>query len=185
MVTEYGAADLRGLSDRDAIAAMLQIADSRFQQELLEQAKAAGKIEADYVIPVACRHNTPERIANALLDTGQADWFPHFPWGSDMTRTEAALALALAYLKQQAGNWKTTGALLLRGLPDAARETYAGELARMGLARVSGLRSRILQRLLLLALVETGRRERPLKPLSPKYGDRVQETVGQDLRPGN
>jgi acyl-CoA hydrolase len=42
IVTEYGAADLRGLSDRDTIAAMLNITDSRFQQPLLEQAKAAS-----------------------------------------------------------------------------------------------------------------------------------------------
>jgi len=31
VVTEYGVADLRGLSDQDAIAALLNIADSRFQ----------------------------------------------------------------------------------------------------------------------------------------------------------
>ena len=50
-VTEYGAADLRGLSDRDIIAAMLNIADSRFQEDLLRQAKAARKIEEGYEIP--------------------------------------------------------------------------------------------------------------------------------------
>ena len=33
-VTEYGVADLRGKSDADVIAAMLQVADSRFQDEL-------------------------------------------------------------------------------------------------------------------------------------------------------
>src|SRR5215472_4587520 len=34
VVTEYGIADLRGKSDRDVIAAMLAVADSRFQDEL-------------------------------------------------------------------------------------------------------------------------------------------------------
>ncbi len=58
-VTEYGAADLRGLSDRDTIAAMLCIADSRFQDELLGEAKTARKIEAAYEIPAAFRGNTP------------------------------------------------------------------------------------------------------------------------------
>jgi hypothetical protein len=35
VVTEYGIADLRGKSDRDVIAAMLAVTDSRFQAELL------------------------------------------------------------------------------------------------------------------------------------------------------
>ncbi len=45
VVTEYGAAGLHALSDRDTIAAMLNITDSRFQAELLREAKAPGKIE--------------------------------------------------------------------------------------------------------------------------------------------
>src|SRR5215472_14678444 len=39
VVTEYGIADLRGKSDRDVIAAMLAVADSRFQDELLRRAR--------------------------------------------------------------------------------------------------------------------------------------------------
>ncbi len=35
VVTEYGVADIRGKSDADVIAAMLQVADSRFQNELM------------------------------------------------------------------------------------------------------------------------------------------------------
>ncbi|MFC6655237.1 acetyl-CoA hydrolase/transferase C-terminal domain-containing protein [Roseibium salinum] len=42
VVTEYGVADLRAKTDEQCIAAMLDIADSRFQQGLLEQAKRAG-----------------------------------------------------------------------------------------------------------------------------------------------
>src|SRR5260370_30842298 len=45
VVTEYGIADLRGKTDRDVIAAMLAIADSRFQDELLRRAKHGGKIQ--------------------------------------------------------------------------------------------------------------------------------------------
>ena len=48
IVTEYGIADIRGKSDRDVIAAMLAITDSRFQDELLRQAKDAGKIERSF-----------------------------------------------------------------------------------------------------------------------------------------
>src|SRR6185437_864936 len=43
VVTEYGVADIRGKSDRDVAVAMLGIADSRLQDELLVQAKEIGK----------------------------------------------------------------------------------------------------------------------------------------------
>src|SRR5260221_6113001 len=43
-VTEYGVADVRGKSDADVIAAMLQVTDSRFQAELARVAKDAGKL---------------------------------------------------------------------------------------------------------------------------------------------
>ncbi len=66
IVSEYGIADLRGKSDENVIAAMLAIADSRFQPELLRAAKDAGKIAKGYEIPAAFRDNTPERIARAL-----------------------------------------------------------------------------------------------------------------------
>ena len=58
MPTARETADLRGLSDRDTIAAMLNIADSRFQEGLLARAKAPGKIESAYEIPGAFRNNT-------------------------------------------------------------------------------------------------------------------------------
>src|ERR1700682_1002465 len=50
-VTEYGVADVRGKSDADVIAAMLGIADSRFQSELARQAKDAGKLPKAFEIP--------------------------------------------------------------------------------------------------------------------------------------
>src|ERR1700760_2969097 len=50
IVTEYGVADLRGKSDAEVIAAMLQAADSRFQDELTRRAKDAGKLPANFEI---------------------------------------------------------------------------------------------------------------------------------------
>ena len=38
MVTEYGVADLRGRTDEECIAALLNISDSRFQEPLLARA---------------------------------------------------------------------------------------------------------------------------------------------------
>ena len=65
IVTEYGIADIRGKSDAEVIAAMLGVADSRFQGELMRQAKDAGKLPQNFEIPAARRDNHPERIARA------------------------------------------------------------------------------------------------------------------------
>src|SRR5262249_57062066 len=51
VVTEYGIADLRGKTDRDVIAAMLAIADSRFQDALRRRAEDGGKIEPAIEVP--------------------------------------------------------------------------------------------------------------------------------------
>src|SRR5437763_10060664 len=64
-VTEYGVADVRGKSDAETIAAMLQVTDSRFQNELTKIAKDAGKLPKAFEIPAAHRENFPDRIAAA------------------------------------------------------------------------------------------------------------------------
>ena len=62
VLTEYGVADVRGRSDADVAAAMLAIADSRFQPALLAEAQRAGKLPASYRIPDAHRSNLPEAL---------------------------------------------------------------------------------------------------------------------------
>ncbi|MCX2782417.1 acetyl-CoA hydrolase [Microbulbifer thermotolerans] len=111
VVTEYGVADLRGKSDRDVIAAMLCICDSRFQEALMEKAKSAGKLEKDYAIPLQFTSNTPDRIAAVFNDETRLRLLPYFPLGSDFTDEEALLAVALEHLqKVSKPRWK---ALLL------------------------------------------------------------------------
>jgi acyl-CoA hydrolase len=99
VVTEYGIADLRGKTDRDVIAAMLAVADSRFQDDLLRRARDAGKIERGFELPAACRDNTPERITRALAPARDEGLLPPFPFGSDFTATEARLIPALKLLR--------------------------------------------------------------------------------------
>ena len=99
VVTEYGVADLRGKTDRDVIAAMLAVTDSRFQDELLRRAKDAGKIEKAFELPAACRDNTPERIARALAPAREQGLLPLFPFGTDFTETEQRLIPALQLLE--------------------------------------------------------------------------------------
>src|SRR5471032_2071342 len=77
-VTEYGIADLRGKTDRDVIAAMVSVTDSRFQNELMRQAKDAGKLPKNFEIPAAHRDNHPDRIAAALKPAREAGLLPPF-----------------------------------------------------------------------------------------------------------
>jgi hypothetical protein len=134
VVTEYGVADLCGKSDRDVIAAMLAVTDSRFQDDLIRRAKDAGKLENTYELPRECRDNTPDRIAQALAPARERGLLPTFPFGSDFTATEQRLLPALQRLQK-------TSPLQLAGF--AARGFFSGEadadvkecLARMGLAR--------------------------------------------------
>lgn len=115
VVTEYGAADLRGKTDRDVIVAMLCISDSRFQRELLERAQSAGKVEKDFTIPLEFAANTPERIRAAFNEPERLQQFPHYPLGTDFTDEEAMLAVALKELKVRSTKWWKTIPLILAG----------------------------------------------------------------------
>jgi acyl-CoA hydrolase len=151
VVTEYGIADLRGKTDRDVIAAMLVIADSRFQDELLRRAKDAGKIEKSFKLPAACRDNTPEHIARALGPARAQGLLPPFPFGSDFTATEERLIPALELLR--AAPPVRLASLLARGFFSSAPAKDVHDcLARMGLAHPSGVLERIEAALLHAAL---------------------------------
>jgi acyl-CoA hydrolase len=82
IVTEDGIADIRGKSDRDVAVAMLGIADSRFQDELLGQAKEIRKVERSFELQKTARNNTPTMIAQALQPARDAGLMPLFPLGS-------------------------------------------------------------------------------------------------------
>jgi Acetyl-CoA hydrolase/transferase C-terminal domain len=133
VVTEYGVADIRGKSDADVIAAMLQVADSRFQDELARQAKDAGKLARNYEIPPANRENYPERIARALRPAREAGLLPSFPFGSDFTDVEQRLIPALQLLQDAQRSPRHVLGLLWQGIsrhPNAADHEC---LARLGL----------------------------------------------------
>ena len=99
VLTEYGAADLRGKSDAEVAAAMLEIADSRFQAALLAETQRAGKLPASYRIPDACRANRPETLERALAPHRAAGFFGALPFGTDLTAEDLSLARALRRLK--------------------------------------------------------------------------------------
>jgi hypothetical protein len=152
IVTEYGIADLRGKSDADVIAAMLQVADSRFQDELARAAKDAGKLPKAFEIPSACRENVPERISAALKPAREAGLLPLFPFGSDFTEVEQRLIPALQILQQAQRAPLDLAGLLWRGLtrtPDAADKEC---VTRLGLDGPANFAERVYRALVSAAL---------------------------------
>jgi acyl-CoA hydrolase len=157
VITEYGIADLRGRTDEEIIMALLEIADSRFQQQLLAQARAAGKIRADYRIPQAACDNTPQRLTRALRELRGQGFFSDYPFGTDLTAEEIALARALQFLAARTaspwGKLTTVAAALLRG---GAAARHASALQRMGLEAPRSLGERLAQRLVVMGLEASG-----------------------------
>jgi hypothetical protein len=140
---------LRGLSDADVIAALLAIADSRFQEPLLAEAKRHGKIGRDYAIPEAHRSNRPEVLEQRFALPRARGLFSEFPFGTDLTQEEVVLAKALRHLKQKTeGGWSKLRAVLaaaaVRGVPDSLRPY----LERMGLSAPTTRSEWLWQRLL-------------------------------------
>jgi Acetyl-CoA hydrolase/transferase C-terminal domain len=155
IVTEYGVADVRGKSDADVIAAMLGVADSRFQDELARQARDAGKLAKNFEIPAAHRENFPERIAAALKPAREAGLLPSFPFGSDFTEVEQLLIPALQLLQDAQAKPQRLPGLLWQGLtrtPDAADHEC---LARLGLDKPPTWSERAYRALVSAALVRS------------------------------
>ena len=158
VVTEYGIADLRGKQDQEVVAALLNIADSRFQPELLEQAKSAGKVVPDYQIPAQFRENTPERMEMALSDFRNDGLFPAFPFGMDFTPEEIVLGKALKALKARTASRVGLLKAIMGAVdtPGEIPEAALPYLKRMGLDKPRGLKEKMSQRLVLSELMAAG-----------------------------
>jgi hypothetical protein len=139
VITEYGVADIRGKSDREVIAAMLAITDSRFQEPLLRQAKDAGKIEPGFDLPRSARDNTPDTIARALKPAVDSGLLPLFPFGTDFTAVEQRLIPALQVL--ESASPVNLAGLFFDGLSPRAEHKEC--LERLGLAYPKTMKDRL------------------------------------------
>jgi len=157
IITEYGIADLRGKSDSEVIAAMLNITDSRFQDELLVKARAHGKIAADYVIPIEFRNNTPARLESIYKK--YPEQFPDFPLGCDFTETEQQLLKALTWLKANTKHPIQLLKYICRGVLHTPGRMQCAPtqacLERMNLAQPKTIKEKLYRVLLVAALNAT------------------------------
>lgn len=157
IVTEYGVADLRGQSDAEVIRRLLNITDSRFQQELADWAIKQGKLPGDYVIPEAARKNTPYRIAKSLSSHIADGLLPAYPFGTDLTDKELTLSASLRRIKALSDEPATFLREILRALLHSGdKEAARPWLERIHLLHPESSRDFIVQQLLLLELEEHG-----------------------------
>lgn len=148
VVTEYGIAHLRGKTDQEVIKAMLNIADSRFQNKLLAEAKRNKKIPSDYEIPSIYKNNVPAKIESFGKEF--ADLLKPFPFGSEFDETEKSLLTTLKKL-QKATSWQKA-TMLFHGFFIRPKPEELTLLARMDLAKTRSMKEIVYRNLVLSAL---------------------------------
>jgi len=152
-VTEYGVARVRGSTDEEIIQALLNIADSRFQSDLMLKAKEAGKLARDYEIPKQFTNNYPDAIQKRIGKFKERGLFPPFPLGCDFTEVELKVGKALKRLKaaqdEPLGMPRLILAALARGKVTPEMEPC---LERMQLAKPKDAKEKLYRRLLAYAL---------------------------------
>jgi len=152
-VTEYGIAATRGCSDRSTIDQLLHIADAEFHNELIESARRSAKIEPTYALADDAKLNRPD-VIKSVFDIYR-DHFPPYPLGTDFTNDEQALVEALEWLQSNTSTKRKTANTLLRAFTSSGQMSNESEIARMDLAKPSGLGQLVMQRMLKLALQRT------------------------------
>jgi acyl-CoA hydrolase len=155
-VTEYGIAATRGKTDAETIGAMLAIADARFQQGLAEAALAAHKLPVGWSLPGDLQDNTPASVERAFSDSEIRPHFPPYPLGTDLTREEQRLAVALEWLGHATASPSGRVATALRALATRPASGYDAEMQRIGLSQPDSLEERLLRQLVKHALTATG-----------------------------
>lgn len=146
VITEYGIANIKGKSDQDVIKALIEIADSDFQEELVREAVANKKLDSGYQIPEHARNNTADKISDFM--NKNRHHFPSFPLGSDFTEVEQKLVKVLGFLKENSYNKGLMLQTLLKGF-FRDKKSRKDELERMDLYAPASLPELFYQRLIL------------------------------------
>jgi acyl-CoA hydrolase len=147
VITEYGVADLRGQSDSEVVKRLIAVADSRFQDELIGEAKTHGKLEASYELPERYRHNLPQALEDKLHPWAQAGLLPDFPFGTDLTDDELHIVRALKKLKHASQHPGELLTMAIKSLWED-REAPLPYLERLGLAETHSFKDAFIKRLL-------------------------------------
>jgi Acetyl-CoA hydrolase/transferase C-terminal domain len=146
VVTEYGVAELRGQPDSEVIQRLIAVADSRFQQDLVRDAKAQGKLPARYEVPERYSHNLPQMLHDKLHPWTEAGLLPDFPFGTDFTEDELHIVRALKKIKHATQNPSEFVTMAIKSLWEGKEAPHA-YLERLGLADAHSFKDLFVRRL--------------------------------------
>lgn len=146
IITEYGIADVRGQPDSEVVKRLIAVADSRFQDDLVKQAKAHGKLEQGYEVPERYRNNLPEALEEKLRPWAEAGLFPPFPFGTDLTADELKIVGALKRLKHATQHPSELLTVALKSFWEGKQAPQA-YLERLGLADAHSLKDSVIRML--------------------------------------
>ena len=146
VITEYGVAELRGQPDGEVVKRLIAIADSRFQDELVKQAKEHGKLEQGYTVPERYRHNLPEVLEAKLHPWTEAGLLPDFPFGTDLMEDELKMVRAMKRIKHATQHPSELLTLAVKALWDDKQAPQA-YLDRLGLADAHSFKDLLIRRL--------------------------------------
>ena len=147
IITEYGVADVRGQPDGEVVKRLIAVADSRFQDELVKQAKAHGKLEASYQVPERYRNNLPGVLAEKLHPWAEAGLLPDFPFGTDFTDDELHIVRALKKLKHASNHPAELISLAFKSFW-GGKEMPKAYQERLGLADAHSFKDSVVRQLL-------------------------------------
>jgi acyl-CoA hydrolase len=146
VITEYGVADLRGQPDAEVIQRLIAVADSRFQDDLVHQAKAHGKLPQHYAVPARYRNNLPQALDDKLRPWVQSGLLPDFPFGTEFTDDELHIVRALKKLKHASQHPAELVTMAVKSLWEG-REAPHEYLERLGLADAHSFKDMFMRRL--------------------------------------
>ncbi len=146
VITEYGVARLRGQTDSEVVKRLIAIADSRFQADLVTQAKAQGKLEADYEVPEPYQQNLPETLEAKLHPWSEAGLLPDYPFGTDLTEDELRMVRAMQKIKHASEHPTELLAMAIKSLWED-KQAPPGYLERLGLDEAHSFKDLLIRRL--------------------------------------
>lgn len=146
VITEYGIAELRGQHDSEVVKRLIAVADSRFQDDLVAHAKAHGKLEADYAVPVCYRNNLPDALGVTLHPWFEAGLLPDYPFGTDLSDDELRMVRAMQKIKHASQHPGEMLTMAIQSLWEG-REAPPAYLERLGLTEAHSFKDLLVRRL--------------------------------------
>jgi hypothetical protein len=129
---------------------MINIADSRFQAQLVSSAVNSGKLPKNYKIPDEFQSNFPDKLEKFIQPYRAKKLFSAFPFGSDFTETELVVAQCLKAMQNKMTRKSNIIKAIIRSLKnEQPPEIFLPYLQRVELDKPSTLKDKIAKALMI------------------------------------